>query len=87
MSVKDLWYDRKHERLYMATFREGLYCYTQNKELIHIGENILKEEGERIVNQLLPFKSSLILVTQGGLFILDLDTQISFSFRLGFDFE
>lgn len=82
LSVKDLWYDRKHERLYMATFREGLYCYTQNKELIHIGENILKEEGERIVNQLLPYKSSLILVTQGGLFILDLDTQFLSRFVL-----
>lgn len=74
-TVKSVWYDTKHDRLYVGTFRGGLLCSSSSGNFRRLGEDILLEDHQQIITDLIPWKDHLIVITQGGLFLLDLKTQ------------
>lgn len=73
-STKSVWYDKKHQCLYVGTFLDGLFCYKNNK-FVPVDQQILKSSTQRNVLQLIPWENQLIVVTQGGFFLLNLQTQ------------
>ena len=73
-STKSVWYDNDHQCLYVGSFLKGLFCY-KNGKFVAVGQQKLKISTQRIILQLIPWENRLIVVTQGGLFLLDLHTQ------------
>lgn len=74
-TTKSVWYDTSHEQLYIGTFQHGLLCYSASSRLVSIGEGLLRQSNQKIITELIPWKGQLIVVSQGGLFLLDLATQ------------
>ena len=74
-TTKSVWYDDEHDRLYVGTFQSGLLCSTSSGRFEQIGEDVLLEDNQQIVTDLIPWKGNLIVVSQGGLYLLDLETQ------------
>ncbi len=73
-TTKSVWYDVENERLYIGTFQYGLYCYSSGC-LESVGTDLLVSNSQCIITDLIPWKDDLIVVSQGGLFLLDLDTR------------
>ena len=73
-TTKSVWYDDKTDRLYIGTFQHGLLCYSAGR-FEQVGQQVLKEDHQQIVTDLIPWKGRLIVVSQGGLYLLDLVTQ------------
>lgn len=74
-TTKSVWYDAENDRLYIGTFRHGLYCYSSSGHLKQLGTDILQDDGQRIITDLIPWQGNLIVITQTGLYLLDLTTQ------------
>lgn len=75
-TTKSVWYDAGNDRLYIGTFQHGLYCYSPSSgRPERLGEDVLLEDNQQIVTDLIPWQGQLIVVSQGGLFLLDLDTR------------
>lgn len=74
-TTKSLWYDAANDCLYVGTFQHGLYCYTSSGKLEQVGEEVLKEDNQQIITDLIPWKGRLIVVSQGGLYLMDLSTR------------
>ena len=73
-TTKSVWYDKEHQCLYVGTFLHGLFCYKDGK-FTPIGNEILQNASQRIVSQLIPWKEQLIVTTQEGFYLLNLQTQ------------
>lgn len=75
-TTKSVWYDGKNDRLYIGTFQRGLYCYSSSAgRLERLGTDVLLDDSQQIVTDLIPWQDNLIVITQAGLFLLDLETQ------------
>ena len=74
-TTKSVWYDTSRDRLYVGTFLRGLLCSTSSGPFEQIGADILVEDHQQIITDLIPWKGNLIVVSQGGLYLLDLQTQ------------
>lgn len=74
-TTKSVWYDARNDCLYIGTFQYGLYCYSSSGGLEKIGEDVLLEGNQQIITDLIPWKEQLIVVSQGGLFLLDTETK------------
>lgn len=74
-TTKSVWYDDTHDRLYVGTFQQGLLCSTSSGRFEQIGEELLQAAHQQIITDLIPWKGHLIVVSQGGLYLLDLKTQ------------
>lgn len=73
-TTKSVWYDTVNQRLYIGTFQYGLYCYSSGR-LEAVGTDMLVNDSQRIITDLIPWRDGLIIVSQDGLFLLNLDTQ------------
>ncbi|MBS1319444.1 MAG: response regulator [Parabacteroides sp.] len=73
-TTKSVWYDAANGCLYIGTFQYGLYCYSSGR-LEAVGTDLLVNDSQRIITDLIPWKDGLIVVSQDGLFLLDLDTR------------
>ncbi|MCM0717177.1 ATP-binding protein [Parabacteroides sp. W1-Q-101] len=73
-TTKSVWYDVEHDRLYIGTFLHGLYCYSSGR-LKQLGTDVLQDDGQQIIMNLIPWQGNLIVITQTGLYQLDLTTQ------------
>ena len=49
-------------------------CYSSGR-LEAVGTDLLVNDSQRIITDLIPWKDGLIVVSQDGLFLLDLDTR------------
>lgn len=74
-TTKSVWYDTIRDRLYVGTFLHGLLCSTSSGPFEQLGEDVLVEDHQRIITDLIPWKDHLIVVSQGSLYLLDLETQ------------
>ncbi|WP_455673288.1 response regulator [Phocaeicola sp.] len=73
-TAKSVWYDQKHNSLYVGSFLHGLYCYKDGK-FKQVGSDVLQNAQQRIVSQLIPWNGQLIVATQEGFYLLNLQTQ------------
>lgn len=75
-TIKSLWYDTQTNKLYMGTFTEGLVLYNKNtNQLKRLGQNFFKTFGQKIINQIIPYKEYLLISTQDGIYKLDRKTD------------
>lgn len=74
-TTKSVWYDAARDRLYVGTFLHGLLCSTASGPFVPVDDDILQEDHQRIISDLIPRKEDLIVVSQGGVYLLDLKTQ------------
>lgn len=74
-TTKSVWYDADRDRLYVGTFLRGLLCSTSSGPFEQIGADVLVEDHQQIITDLIPWKGNLIVVSQGGIYLLDLETQ------------
>lgn len=74
-TTKSVWYDATRDRLYVGSFLHGLLCSTSSGPFLPVGDEILQEDHQRIISDLIPRKEDLIVVSQGGVYLLDLKTQ------------
>lgn len=71
-TVKSLWYDTEAGRLFVGTFKDGLLVYDkQTGRTRRIGEGCLDTVGKQIIQEILPYKDGLVILTQDGLFRAD----------------
>ncbi|MCC8171490.1 MAG: response regulator, partial [Parabacteroides sp.] len=71
-TVKSLWYDAETGRLFIGTFKDGLLVYDKSTNRTHrIGDVCLHTVGRQIIQEILPYKNGLVLLTQEGLFRVD----------------
>ena len=74
-TTKSVWYDTGNDRLYIGTFQHGLYCYSSSGRLERLGTDVLLNDSQQIITDLIPWQGNLIVVSQEGLFLLNLETQ------------
>lgn len=71
-TVKDVWFDTQHNRLFIGTFMEGLVVYEQQSgRFRQIQSSWMTQRSHSIILGLKPWGDRLIVLTQGGLFLLD----------------
>lgn len=73
-TTKAVWHDAVNDRLYIGTFQYGLFCYSSGR-LESVGTDMLVNNSQRIITDLIPWEDQLIVISQDGLFLLDLDTR------------
>lgn len=82
-NVKAIYYHQPTQRLYIGTHTGGLSILDIRSNTFRIpNPNIpltLKDAGN-IVNEIQPYKDGIVLLTQGGLFFMDLKTETYSSF-------
>jgi Signal transduction histidine kinase len=73
--IKDLWYDKKHNRLIISAYMEGICYLDLNTNTIHrIKNGAITTLHQQIVEKMIPYRNYLVLHTQNGIFKLDRDT-------------
>lgn len=73
---KAVWYDTRNDLLYIGTFLKGLLAYSPTNERFEtISPDLLTNDQQRIITHLIPYKDFLIVVTQNGLYKLNLQTK------------
>lgn len=74
-TVKSLWYDTEAGRLFIGTFKDGLLVYDEHTgRTRRIGDGCLNTVGKQIIQEILPYKNGLVVLTQDGLFRVDRST-------------
>lgn len=74
-TVKSLWCDTAANRLFIGTFKDGLLVYDRHTNRTRrIGEACLSTVGKQIIQDILPYKNGLVVLTQNGLFRVDRHT-------------
>ncbi|WP_160150102.1 hybrid sensor histidine kinase/response regulator transcription factor [Parabacteroides sp. Marseille-P3160] len=81
--IRALWYDKEYDRLYMSVYMKGLYCRDgSTKRIYPVIDRVMTDTYQRIIEEIIPYKGDLILLTQNGLFKMNRKTQgISFFFE------
>lgn len=73
--IRSLWFDPDYDRLYMGPYMEGLYYIDLVTGQTHkVKEDVMCSSHANIVEEIVPYKNHLILLTQEGLFKMDRKT-------------
>lgn len=76
ITTKSVWFDKENNCLYIGTFLNGLLVYyPANGSFRFIGRDVLVSSNQSIISDLIPWNNYLIVITQGGIFLLDRTTQ------------
>ncbi|MDR1161480.1 MAG: helix-turn-helix domain-containing protein [Tannerellaceae bacterium] len=77
--VRDIWYDKEHNRLFISAFMEGVFYLDLYTKKIHpVQSPLISSVHQRIIEKIIPYKNDLLLHTQNGIFKLNRETlQIS----------
>lgn len=81
-TIKSVWFDKEQNRLFIGTFKDGLMSYDQQtRKLYPIKSSLLQSTEQQIIQELVPYKQYLILLTQQGIYKADRNTlQVSYLF-------
>lgn len=70
--IRELWYDNQYDRLFISAFMNGLFCLTPgSNRMRQLDTPILSTPERRAVEEIVPYKDNLVLLTQDGLFKMD----------------
>ncbi|MDR3142887.1 MAG: helix-turn-helix domain-containing protein [Tannerellaceae bacterium] len=77
--IRDIWYDKEYNRLFISVFMEGLfYLDLSTKKIRPVESPLVSSVHQRIIEKIIPYKNGLLLHTQNGIFKLDRESlQIS----------
>jgi AraC-like DNA-binding protein/ligand-binding sensor domain-containing protein len=77
--IRDIWYDKEHNRLFISAFMEGIFYLDLYTKKIHpVKSPLISSVHQRIIEKIIPYKNDLLLHTQNGIFKLDRESlQIS----------
>lgn len=74
-TIKSVWYDKEQNRLFIGTFKDGLFLYDkQAQKLQPIKSELLQNAEQQIIQELIPYKQYLILLTQQGIYKINRHT-------------
>lgn len=81
--IRSLWFDPDYDRLYMGPYMKGLYYRDMRTGTTHpVEAKVMKSAYAKIVEEMIPYQNSLILLTQDGLYKMDRQTQeVSYLFE------
>lgn len=75
--IRSLFYDTEYNRLYIGTYMESLVYYDRKTDRIYpVDDHQLSTRYQRIIEEIIPYKDYLILLTQDGLFKVDRKTTV-----------
>lgn len=75
--IRCLWYDGHYDRLFFGEYMQGLSWYDVKTKRIHNMESgALSNLYQHIIEEIIPYRRYLILLTQDGLFRLDRETLV-----------
>jgi len=73
--IRSTWYDAEYDRLFISGYMRGLSYYDLKTKKVHpVQDGSLKIIFQRIIEDIIPYKDELILLTQDGLFRLNRKT-------------
>ena len=76
ITTKSVWFDKENNCLYIGTFLNGLLVYyPATNSFEFIGTDILVSSNQSLISDLIPWGNYLIIITQGGIFLMDRITQ------------
>lgn len=74
--IRSMYFDPKYKRLYIGTYMEGLVYYDRITDRVYpVQQDSLTTRYQRIIEEIIPYGESLILLTQDGLFKMDRQTK------------
>jgi len=75
--IRCLWYDEHYDRLFFGEYMQGLSWYdVKTKQVRNMESPVLSTLYQNIVEEIIPYRRYLILLTQDGLFRLDRETLV-----------
>lgn len=81
--IRTLWFDEEHNRLIISSYMEGLCFLDINTGIIStIKSDSLDSRLKKIIEEIIPYRNNLILLTQDGIFQMNPKTfEISYLFQ------
>lgn len=77
--IREVWYDNQYDRLFISAFMNGLFYMTSDR--IHqVNAPILSVPERMIIEEIVPYKNNLILLTQDGIFKMDRESLLISNF-------
>lgn len=74
--IRSMYFDSKYKQLYIGTYMEGLVYYDRTTDQVYpVQQDSLKTRYQRIIEEIIPYGESLILLTQDGLFKMNRQTK------------
>ncbi|WP_277467101.1 hybrid sensor histidine kinase/response regulator [Parabacteroides sp. PF5-6] len=75
--IKSLWYDEYYDRVFFGEYMQGLSWYDVKTKRIHSVESgALSTLYQHIIEEIIPYRRFLLLLTQDGIFSLDRETLV-----------
>lgn len=75
-NLKCIWYNPSNDKLYIGTHTGGLNIFNiKNRSFKKITTNTHKNMPNNVIEALFPYKNKLIVLTQKGIVLLDLQTE------------
>ena len=81
--IRALWFDDDYNRLFISSYMEGLCFLDINTGIIHtIKSDSLDSRLKKIIEEIIPYRNDLILLTQDGIYQMNRKTfEISYLFQ------